>query len=369
LKSRKSFTVKIDGNKSKLDYLYQQISEIQKLSEFAFEQGNDMWNYVMPFYHECRKKFPTLNSKVIQNFLKFHFITPNCKMKPKQPPKPSIIIDYQSCELKIDTTTKLTNYWIRFHRKNFPLLGKKRLQKITDPSEIKLIQIYKNEQGKLYCKLTVVKEIPDQSVSDEIPKTVGLDINSKRIVLGNNDFHSLKKHHHRKSEHRKHFPRKKKGETQTRRELRASHKLSNYTKDVIHKLTTKIANNLQATDTEVLVFEDLTHLRKSSSKKEGTSKGKKVNGIVNSIPFKMFQNFLEYKCLDRAIDVVYVNPAYTSKMCSRCGSYNTIRKQTSFRCVTCGLTLDADLNGSRNIQERYFLPEWATSESSPLSDL
>ena len=348
MKSRKSYTVRIDGNKSKLDYLHQQLSEISKLSKFAFEQGDGEWDYVMPLYHASREKFPDLNSKIVQNFLKYHFITPNRKMKPKQPPKASIIID-QNFGFKIDEVTKLTNYWIRFHKQNFPLLGLEVLQKITNPSNVKLIQIYKSWRGKLYCKLTVVKEVLDQPTPDEIPKSVGLDINARRIVLGNNKFYHLKKHHHRKTEHKKHFPRKK-GEKRTRREVRASHKLSNYTKDTIHKLTTEIANNLQANDTEVLVFEDLTHLRKSASRKLGTSKGKKVNGIVNSIPFKMFQNFLEYKCLDRSIDVVYVNPAYTSKMCSKCGSYNTTRKQTAFKCLTCGIMLDADLTGQETFR-------------------
>ena len=366
MKSRKSYTVKIDGNNSKVEYLHQQLSEIQKLSEFIFSMGESEWQYHMPIYQECQKRFPTLNSKVVMNFIRFHFTTPNWKLKPKNPPKASILIDYQSCGLKHDETTKLSNYWIRFHRINFPLFGRRRLEKISDENSLKMIQIFKRK-NKLYCKLTVSKEICDQIASDEIPKTIGLDINAKKIVLGNNDFYSLKRHHHRKIEHRKHFPNNKKCEEKTKGELRASHKLRNYTKDTIHKLTTKIANNLQAQDTEVLVFEDLTNLRNSASKKLRTSKGKNVNYIVNTLPYRMFQNLLEYKCLDRGINVVYVDPAYTSKQCSRCGSLNTSRKQTLFKCEACNYSLDADLNGSRNIQERYFLPKCLTSESEALS--
>jgi len=275
-------------------------------------------------------------------------------MKTKKPPKASILVDYQSCGLRIDENTQLSNYWIRFHRKNFPLFGKILLKKIQDPKELKLIQIFERK-NKLYCKLTVSKEVVDFPTPNTDSNSIGLDVNSKRVVLSNNDFYSLKRHHHRKIEHYKN--NQKDRNTQ------------NCTKDTLHKMTTIIANNLQKNEIEVLFLENLRNLRRSSSKKLGTSKGKKLNYIINSLPYRTFQNFLEYKCLDRGINVVYVNPAYTSKQCSRCGSLNTSRKQTSFRCEACGFKLDADLNGSRNIQERYYLPEWATSESNLLSDL
>ena len=354
MKLRKSFTVRIDGNKSKLDYLHQQLSEIQKMSDFAFNQGKDMWDYHMPLYHACRKQFPNLNSKVIMNFIRLHFTTPNWKMKPEKPPKASIIIDYQSCGLKIDDETKLSNYCIRFHRLNFPLFGRRRLEKISDVKNLKMIQIFKRK-NKLYCKLTVSKEVVDFAKPNKDSKVIGLDVNAKRIVLSNNDFYYLRRYYHRKIEHYKNNQKKR--------------NLNNYTKDVLHKLSTEIANKLQQNEIEVLFLENLRKLRRSSSKKLGTSKGRKLNYIINSLPYKMFQNFLEYKCLDRGINVVYVDPAYTSKQCSRCGSLNTTRKQTLFKCEACLLTLDADLNGSRNIQERYFLPECLTSESEALSDL
>jgi IS605 OrfB family transposase len=119
-------------------------------------------------------------------------------------------------------------------------------------------------------------------------------------------------------------------------------------------LTTKISKDLHLQGVEVLVLEDLKSLRKSASKKLGTSKGKLVNYIINSIPYSMFQNFLKYKCLDLGIKVEKIHPAYTSKTCSRCGSRNTSRpRQEDFVCLDCNLRLNADLNGSRNIEKFY----------------
>ena len=345
----KSYTCRIDGNIGKAQYLNQQLCVVQELSEYAFSLGEENWKSLMPLYNACREKFPDLNSKVLQNFLRFHFITPNKDMKPLKPPKASLVIDYQSFGLQINPSNKLTSLWLRFHKKNFPLLGKFLLSRIDDPNDLKLVQIF-NQNNKLYCKLSIrtSKEIKELS---QCKKSIGLDVNSKRMVLSNNDFYSLKRHHHRKIEHRKKM--KKHRKSSYRKKNMRKHHLENYTKDVVHKLTTRIAKDLHKSGLEVLVMEDLRNLRRASSKKNGTSKGKKVNYIVNSMPYRMFQTFLEYKCLDRGINVVYVDPAYTSQQCSVCGSINTKRRKTSFRCLDCRLNLDADLNGSRNIQDRY----------------
>jgi len=101
-------------------------------------------------------------------------------------------------------------------------------------------------------------------------------------------------------------------------------------------------------------FNNLRSLRKSASRKLGSSKGKMINYIINSMPYGMFQKFLKYKCLDRSIKVETINPAYTSKTCSRCNSRNTLRpKQDQFMCLDCDFQLNADLNGSRNIEMFY----------------
>jgi putative transposase len=63
---------------------------------------------------------------------------------------------------------------------------------------------------------------------------------------------------------------------------------------------------------------------------------------------------LKYKCLDRGIKVEKIHPAYTSKTCSRCQSKNTRRpRQDQFVCLDCNFQLNADLNGSRNIEMFY----------------
>ncbi|MDD1685691.1 RNA-guided endonuclease TnpB family protein [Methanoregula sp.] len=64
--------------------------------------------------------------------------------------------------------------------------------------------------------------------------------------------------------------------------------------------------------------------------------------------FFSLQRLVEKKAHDRGIDVIYVNPAYTSKRCSRCGHFGR-RSQKHFECPHCGYVAHADVNAAFNI--------------------
>ena len=343
MKSCKSYTCKISGNVEKISFLEETIDIIEDLSWYVFNLNKrfpktNWWNNQKNLYHSCRRFFPELNSKILQNFISLYKPKPGRKLPKYKSIRPGIFVD-QGMNLKINNSNKLTNFWLRFSKRNFPLFGKFLKKKILDPSKVKLIKIFKNSKG-LYCKLHYVQEVPDITTSNN-SNIIGLDLNTKRLVLSNNIFYNIKRLYHRKLEHKKNKLNKR--------------NLQNYTKDFVHKLTTQISNDLKYLRVEVLVLEDLRNLRKSASKKLKTSKGKKLNYIINSIPWGMFSNFLEYKCLDRGIKVEKIHPAYTSKTCSRCSSSrNTERpRQDQFVCLDCKYRLDADLNGSRNIEKFY----------------
>jgi len=74
---------------------------------------------------------------------------------------------------------------------------------------------------------------------------------------------------------------------------------------------------------------------------------------VHKWSFRELQQFLEYKATLKGVRVVYVRPHYTSKGCNRCHSRHTSRHRGFFECHTCGYILNSDLNGARNIAQRY----------------
>ena len=71
----------------------------------------------------------------------------------------------------------------------------------------------------------------------------------------------------------------------------------------------------------------------------------------------IFTQLLAYKVEETGCQLVVVNPAYTSQMCSGCGEI--VEKDLTVRvhnCHHCGLELDRDVNAARNIRERAFSP-------------
>jgi putative transposase len=64
--------------------------------------------------------------------------------------------------------------------------------------------------------------------------------------------------------------------------------------------------------------------------------------------FYSLQRLVEKRANERGIDVIYVNPAYTSKRCSRCGNYGR-RFRKRIECPHCGYVAHADVNAAFNI--------------------
>ena len=67
--------------------------------------------------------------------------------------------------------------------------------------------------------------------------------------------------------------------------------------------------------------------------------------------FYTLQKMVEKRAHNRGIPVVYVDPAYTSKRCCRCGEFGR-RTRKQFVCPHCGYVAHADVNAAFNIASR-----------------
>jgi len=66
------------------------------------------------------------------------------------------------------------------------------------------------------------------------------------------------------------------------------------------------------------------------------------------------QNKTKYKCEEKGIKFILIDPKYTSKRCSHCGCIDDGNRdckgnQAKFKCVTCGHEENADINAAKNI--------------------
>lgn len=63
------------------------------------------------------------------------------------------------------------------------------------------------------------------------------------------------------------------------------------------------------------------------------------------------QNKIIYKAQEAGIDVLFINPKFTSQKCSVCGHIDAENRKTrdNFKCLNCGFEENADINAARNI--------------------
>jgi len=112
-------------------------------------------------------------------------------------------------------------------------------------------------------------------------------------------------------------------------------------KHINHIVSKKIIQMAIEEEAGIVVMEDLVNIRKRIKAK------KKERTRLHRWAFREFRTMIEYKAQSRGLRVIYVNPAYSSKLCSDCDCVG-VRKRHLFKC-SCGNQQHSDLNASRNL--------------------
>jgi putative transposase len=138
----------------------------------------------------------------------------------------------------------------------------------------------------------------------------------------------------------KQLPKDNKQKVKAKRKLVKLHcKVKNQRKDFLHKLSKKYV-----TEYSHICVEDIKPSQMLNDN------WRSLNKSILDSGWTTFKQMLHSKAVDAGCVVVNVNPAYTSQICSGCGSI--VKKELSERqhkCITCGLNISRDLNASRNI--------------------
>ncbi len=69
---------------------------------------------------------------------------------------------------------------------------------------------------------------------------------------------------------------------------------------------------------------------------------------INNWYFSHLCQMVENRAVRQGISVIYVDPSFTSQICSRCGAHGR-RHRKVFQCPECGYTGHADVNAAFNI--------------------
>lgn len=124
--------------------------------------------------------------------------------------------------------------------------------------------------------------------------------------------------------------------------------LNNRIRDVLHKHTTRLVNEVWAWGADTIVVGDLTGIR------DRMNFGAEQNRRMHQWAFRQFTQMLEYKAGRYGMTVAYVGEAYTSQTCPNCGTAKRSHKDgRRFECSACSFEAHRDQVGARNIREKY----------------
>ena len=133
-------------------------------------------------------------------------------------------------------------------------------------------------------------------------------------------------------------------------------KQSRRTKDINHKVSRSIVDYAKL-HCSAIVLENLGKISKKGKAKRYVQK--------SQWSFYQLETFIKYKAALFGIPIVYVNPAYTSQVCSRCGSIN--KPNGKYYKCSCGRFDHRDSNAAFNISANgWFFDEQTVEHSASI---
>jgi len=101
----------------------------------------------------------------------------------------------------------------------------------------------------------------------------------------------------------------------------------------------------------------LPDFRTSQMVRRGNGLYKQTRRAMNMLSFYKFKEKLTYKCSVYGKKLHIVSESYTSKTCGSCGDLNDVGGSEVYKCGFCDISLDRDINGSRNILIKNLVPK------------
>ena len=192
-------------------------------------------------------------------------------------------------------------------------------------------------------KADVESEIPDEGDAEH-STVLGVDLGIEQIaVTSTGKFWSGTHLTHRRREYER--IRGNLQQTGTESAHRTiewmSDRETRWIEDHLHRLSKAIVQEAIAHGCDEIAFEELTDIR------ERMPNAKKFHAWA----FRRLYDYVAYKAEAEGIDTAQVDPAYTSKRCSKCGTTLDENRpsQSNFCCQKCGYEVQADYNGAKNI--------------------
>jgi len=221
---------------------------------------------------------------------------------------------------------------VRWHR---PVEGK-----------IKTVRIL-HKAGKWYA--IFVCEVPIPEPLPATARAVGVDVGIASLITTSDGDKVDNPNYYRTAQRRlrilqrKLSRAKRGGKNRCKALLAVQHQqehVANQRRDFLHKLSTELVRAY-----DVIAFENL--------RITNMMKNKHLSKSILDSGWGIFTQFLTYKAESAGREVLFVDPAYTSKTCSNCGTlFENLTLSDRWVTCDCGLSLDRDHNAAINILKR-----------------
>jgi putative transposase len=209
--------------------------------------------------------------------------------------------------------------------------------------------LVKRADGRYFLHVQVVEEVPDPV---EPTDYLGVDLGLVNIAVDSEgEAYSgapINRDRRRRATARKQYQRK--GSKRAKRKLKAmAGRQRRYQAAVNHTISKELVGKAKALGVGI-AMEDLSGIRDRVEPTVSMAFRRRFGNWG----FHQLRTFVEYKADSAGVAIVFVDPAYTSQTCNRCGQRDPANRksQAGFRCTHCGYSTNADFNAALNLRAK-----------------
>ncbi len=273
--------------------------------------------------------------------------------------KISLILDSKTALIEEPKKAKHFDRWIRLStfEKGKPIYLPVKLHGYFEKRGGKATQLIQiGEDGTL----RIVKEIEPKRIEGE--EIIALDFglrnfltSSKGDLFGRKLYEKVKEYAEKIDRLQRNLQRQGIKPSQSKRFKELTRRLSEFIKNEVRRIINRIVK-LYAP--KVIVIENL----KSLYKKFLSDYPKEIKRVIVRYGYGELKRKLQEIKEEYSIEVIEVNPAYSSQTCSSCGYVDkeNRKSQERFECRLCGYKANADVNGAKNLVSRAY---WVSSSN------
>lgn len=295
-------------------------------------------------YHDIRERYPLSAQMVVRAVAK---VADAYKLdkRTQRTFKSHGAFPYDNRILSFRTDEQTVSIWTLAGRQRVGYLCGDRQRELLagDRGEADLCYI----GGEFYLFVACEVETP---APEDVGGFLGIDLGIANLAAdsdGNTYSGEQVEDQRRKYQHRRRNLQRK-GTRAARRKLRQmSGKQQRYQTDTNHRISKRIVQTAQDTGRGI-ALEDLKGIR------DRVTVRRKQRARHANWAFYELRQFIEYKAALAGVPVVVVNPRNTSRTCPICGCVDKRNRpdQSTFSCVSCGYSANADTTAAVNIAAR-----------------